>query len=766
MICLYGSRETDFNNNGLVILSDCKSFYTTEKNNDLYEVESEYPLDSRGKWKYILEGNIAKNNDGQLFRIYHKTKTLTGIKANARHIFYDLLDNFIEGLILTNVSGVSALGSVLTNTQYGHSFINMSDISATGDLAISKTNPVDAILGKNGIIANYSGELERDNHTIKLLQARGLDRGVLVSYGKNIVGIEETIDLDSVITRIYPTGKDGLTLSEKFVDSQYIDNYPNPKVKEVQFSDIDNETDLRVATQNYFISTKCDMPIINYQVDFQELTKTEEYKNYSVLESIYMGDTVTVKHSKLKIDLKCKVISIKKNDLTNRIEKVELGNFKPNFATSLNKSIQNIKNEIVQVTSDYQKAIDDATALITGSSGGNVVIHRDETGKPYEILIMDTDDVMTAENVWRWNLGGFGYSSTGVNGPFDTAITMDGHIVASFIEALVISGEQIVAGTITSSTGKLSINLEDENLNINNKIVYDGGTDSLTFGEDVTLSWANQITDKPFIPSSAADVDALPVGWTPDLSAYVTSSGLNTTLVAYLTTASFATQIGQDYIVTGKIAASQIAAGTINGFTITGATITGSSITAINTLQIGATDYPKVKFVRTGTQSYGSSIYTTSGIYGHTPVYSDAMYIEVANGYGEGGSLTIKGVGYSPNVTVIVNGSVEATGFYGGLNGNVVGNVTGNCSGSSGSCTGNATSATSAGYLNSRQTNYATIPAGSSTTFYHNLGRIPIVNLSGSQGNLQLTYTSTTSSVTVYNYSSGDNDWSGYIYCW
>jgi len=451
MIKLYDSKCIDFNNNGLVVLADCLSFFTTEKLNDLYEVEFEYPLDAGGKWQYIVEGNIVKNSDGQLFRIYRKVKTLDGIKANARHIFYDLLDNFLEDVRPIGQTGVGALDWILTHTQYPHSFISMGDVLGNNTKYFVKKDPVDAIMGADGIIANWGGELVRDNFTIKLMQARGLDRGVLVSYGKNIIGIEETASLDGVITRIYPTGKDGLTIAEKYVDSQYIGNYSNPKIKEVSFPDIEIEADLRTAAQGYFASSKCDIPLINFKVDFQELSKTEKYKNYSVLETVYEGDTVTVKHSRLNIDLKCKVISIKKNDLTGRTEKIELGSFKPNIATGINEAIRGVKQEIVQVTSDYQKAIDNATALITGSNGGNVVIRQDGGGKPYEILIMDTVDVMTAVNVWRWNLGGLGHSSTGINGPYDTAITSDGHIVASMISGMLgqfvqVRANQIIVG--------------------------------------------------------------------------------------------------------------------------------------------------------------------------------------------------------------------------------------------------------------------------------------------------------------------------------
>lgn len=505
MIILYDSKTTDFNNNGIVVLGDAISCPVVEELNGSYECTLEYPLDTRGKWRYLLEDNIIKV-DGQLFRIYYKFKSLTIIKVNARHIFYDNLDNFLEDVTATNTTGYAALDSILSNTQYEHPFISMGDVSGINTKSFVRKNVVEAIMGQDGIINTWGGELVRDNFTIKLMQSRGLDRGVLVSYGKNIQGIEETLDMDGLCTRLMPVGKDGLLLSEKYIDSPYVNNFAHPKIKVVEFSDLEDETTLRAASQQYMLDSKCDIPQFNYKIDFIELSKTEEYKNYAVLERVYLGDTVTIKHSKLNIKLKAKVIKITKNVLTNRIEKIELGSFKPNLATSINNSIQEVKKDIVQVTSAYQKAIDNATALITGSKGGNVVIRQGEDGKPYEILIMDTVDVMTAVNVWRWNLGGFGHSITGINGPYETAITQDGHIVASFITALEINGEQITAGIIESKTGKWQINLDGETFTLGDKLIFDGT--NLTFGDGVTLSWAD-ITDQPTIPTQYTDTMAL-----------------------------------------------------------------------------------------------------------------------------------------------------------------------------------------------------------------------------------------------------------------
>ena len=470
MINLYDSKETNFEHNGLVVLSDCISCTVIEELNGMHEAKIEHPIDERGKWKYLLEGNIVKI-DSQFFRIYHKQKKLTSIFINLRHIYYDLLDNFLEDITLTNLSGAGALDLILTNTQYAHSFTSLSDVSTLANKHFVRKNVVEAIMGTDGLINNIGGELVRDNFNIKLLGARGLDRGVLVAYGKNVQGIEETLDTDGICTRLMPVGKDGLLLTEKYIDSIYIDNFSHPKIKVVELSDYETEGTLRVAGQEYIADNKIDIPQFNYKIDFLELSKTEEYKDYAVLERVYLGDTVTIKHNRLDINLKAKVIKITKNILTDRIEKIELGSFKPNLATTINNSIQEVKQDIVQVKSDYQKAIENATDLITGASGGNVVIRQNAEGQPYEILIMDTIDVMTALNVWCWNLGGFGYSSTGINGPYETAITMDGSIVGKFITALEITGEQITGGLITGALLKTSntdsyVTIENQNVNL------------------------------------------------------------------------------------------------------------------------------------------------------------------------------------------------------------------------------------------------------------------------------------------------------------
>ena len=88
--------------------------------------------------------------------------------------------------------------------------------------------------------------------------------------------------------------------------------------------------------------------------------------------------------------------------------------------TNQNDSLVQKIQSLPPQSDTLRMAIENATALITAATTGHVVT------RPEEILIMDTADKNTAKKVWRWNLNGLGYSSTGYNGTFGTAITMDG----------------------------------------------------------------------------------------------------------------------------------------------------------------------------------------------------------------------------------------------------------------------------------------------------------------------------------------------------
>ena len=315
----------------------------------------------------------------------------------------------------------------------------------------------------------------------------GTDRGVCIRYRKNLTGLRLQTDLSGVYTKIMPTGlqENGhhlaveqapttsqqlaesnlehsvatksrlVCLPEKYVSSPLIDNYVNIKTTRIHYSDIkiDEETTqeqalemLRNAATQEF-ENGLDKPQITATVEFIPLQDTEEYKDFAVLESVYLGDTVKIFHEDLNIELEAKVIEYEFDALSKRYNKVILGNANPKYGDAQK---QYVKQQKAEITTALEQAIINATQLITGNQGGYIVMNPAE--KPQEIFIMDTPDISTSQKVWRWNLSGLGYSSTGINGPFALAMTMDGAIVADFITAGTINGALIKAGSVESGS--------------------------------------------------------------------------------------------------------------------------------------------------------------------------------------------------------------------------------------------------------------------------------------------------------------------------
>ncbi|MDR3600958.1 MAG: Ig-like domain-containing protein [Desulfosporosinus sp.] len=160
VINVYSANEINFNNNGLVVLSDCKTAFVEEMLNDKYEATIEHIIDSRGKWKYLVDGNILKI-EGQLFRIYNTTLTLAGIMVSVRHIFYDLLNNFVETCTITNLNNAAVTWEAVNSNQYASAGTftvagTVQGTSLTASATITVINSSDYI--KTGLVMYLSGK--------------------------------------------------------------------------------------------------------------------------------------------------------------------------------------------------------------------------------------------------------------------------------------------------------------------------------------------------------------------------------------------------------------------------------------------------------------------------------------------------------------------------------------------------------------------------------------------------------------------------------
>lgn len=480
---IYLNTETNFNNNGLGFLKDCLSAKVTEVlNGDMY-LEFSYPVNAAMS-EYLVEENIVKcnvgNNNYQLFRIKKIEKDFRKINVYAWHIFYDLLNNFIEDTSPRDLS-CSAFGEwILSKTNFASPFSFYTDISAIASARYVRRNPIECFMGdiENSMVNIFQAEIERDNFLIKLLSRRGNDNHVKLVFGKNINDIKITTDITAMYTRIMPVGFDGLKLPEVYVDSPLINNYPTPKIVKVEFQNIkydpedpDAFSDIEDAYQalrdaaNALYSAGLDKPDINIKIDWLELSKTEQYKNYQALETVHLGDTITAEI--IGLVYQTRIIKTVYNPLNDRIENFEVGTFQKSINSTITANTKLV--ERIDVAGILDDATTRATQLITSAMGGFVVKTNNE------IFIMDTNDTETAQKVWRWNLNGLGYSSTGISGPYGIAITQTGEINADFITAGKISANMIeglndllieVSGMYYNfSTEELSINSPDSPVN-------------------------------------------------------------------------------------------------------------------------------------------------------------------------------------------------------------------------------------------------------------------------------------------------------------
>ena len=439
---IYNKDTTDFNNNGYGFLTDIISASVVDTLNGDYSLSFEYPTNAKLS-EYIVEDNIIKcvvaDGSKQLFIITKVVKTFDTLKVQAKHIFYKLLYNVLEDVFPQNLNAQDFLNWILTHTQYSNNFTGYSNISSTFKSArYVRKNPVEAILGDedNTMVNLYGGELKRDNFSIYFNSRVGNDDGIKLIFGKNITGININIDNTNCYTRIMPLGYNELMLPEKYVDSTLINNYPFPRIAIYKFEDVkfdpnDEEAYHTEAAAYQALRNKVqelydagiDKPAVSMTIDWVELSQTEEYKQYSALERVHLGDTIY--SNILGVDFTTRVIETTYNPLTDTIEKFKIGTIQPSIATSMNNIVKVVAK--VDPNSILTQAQQNATSLITQAMGGYVYKTNSE------LYIMDTDNPQTAEKVWRWNINGLGYSSTGINGPYGIAMTMDGSIVADYI---------------------------------------------------------------------------------------------------------------------------------------------------------------------------------------------------------------------------------------------------------------------------------------------------------------------------------------------
>lgn len=482
MIQIYKRDNTNYEQNGdsVLVPVDCN---IEAKLNGSWELQMEHPLDSEGKFEYIETGAVIAApsfmSGKQLFRIYNTERTDSYIMAYARPIFLDAQEDcFLIDKRPTDKDGQGALDMLMEGSKYSGTS-NITDIHTAYYI---RKNLIEALAGNaaNSFLNLWGGETLFDNYRIIINEQVGADHGMKATFGRNIVGITENVNMDGVITRIIPVAFNGYMLEgdEPWVDSPLIDNYTHPYIQEVKFKNVKLQSDCDEGEEgfadlaslreelirqcNLMYENGYDKPSCNYSISLVDLSQTEEYKDYVELETISLGDFIECEYEPLGIATKARVIQLTYDCIRKCNSAVELGDFTYDYFAETSKKTAQINSVIDDngnlIAERVQGVLD---ALTTQLRYQKTVAQKQDVRA---ILFEDTDP--NSELYGALSIGTQGFQiankmlEDGSDWDWSTAFTANGGYA-----------DAIVAGILTDKLGKTYWNLDT------GELVLSGGTD-------------------------------------------------------------------------------------------------------------------------------------------------------------------------------------------------------------------------------------------------------------------------------------------------
>lgn len=323
-----------------VTAPDGKHGYMASQYLTFQRTETQVVQTNVGFHNQVIEARQLRD---QPFRIYRVVPELDKVTVYARHVFYDLLDNMIKFLKPSpSAVGASVVQSLSGACLSSHDFSFYSDLTSTAeDVEWENVNPVEAMLGENGLVSKYGAELARDWYDVFLVRRVGNNTDVSIREKKNLTGISYDVDETDVVTRIMPTGEDAdgniLYLPELYVDSPNLNAYTHPKWIHLPVSEAKEVTDgdepksqtqcyaeMRKAAQDEY-AKGCDLPTVTLKVDFISCSDAEEYKQYAALTDIFLGDSVRVIARRIGVEVSMHMTQYTYDCLTKKYTSVTLG---------------------------------------------------------------------------------------------------------------------------------------------------------------------------------------------------------------------------------------------------------------------------------------------------------------------------------------------------------------------------------------------------------------------------------------------------------
>lgn len=424
----------------------------------------------------------------EIFRISKVEKGTRYIDVVARqYTIGATLTLHLEDVRPTNRNGQSTLSYLLDNSEGVKDISVHSDISNLSTAYYQDMSMYEAIFDSdNSFLTRWGGEVQRRGYDLTINSKIGIDRGVTIREGKNLIGFSGSTNVDNLLTKVRGKGFNGI--KGNWISSPLINNYARVYQKTIDYQDVKvkgesdtegfdteaeaiAELDRRAALE--FSENDIDKIRAVYNINFVQLEKTEQYKDYVAAERVFMGDTIRVYIPKIKTDIKVRVVDRNYDVLAQKVIDVQVSNVALAQSLSTKDIISDLKKQY-SVSNSVSVAQYIDTIIKSGMKNSYV------TTRENEYLAMDTKDINTATVVARLNKNGLGFSTTGYYGEYTYGFTLDGKINASLIQTGILLADLIKAGILESSNGLSWINMTTGSFNFANRLIFDGTNMSIT----------------------------------------------------------------------------------------------------------------------------------------------------------------------------------------------------------------------------------------------------------------------------------------------
>lgn len=484
MIQVYSPENENYDMNGDAVVN-AESCELTMEMNSGWELELTAPV--KGNTDFLVEEAVVKvptPYGRQLYRIYDIQRDDDIISANARPVFMDAKDEvMIFDVRIMNSSGQGVMNSMFDPDGR---YKGYSDIKKVSTVYWQQKNAIECLMSddENSFLNRWGGEIYYDNFDIHINERIGNDNGLRAEFGFNLTGVEEKVDMSSVVTMIYPKAYNGYMLPDgETVNSPLLKTYRKRYKRIIEYSDIklisdaqedDAENGVTVCgtlEELYSVLRKradeefkngIDRPNITYSISMIDLSRTDEYKNYSELLRVVLGDTVHVRHRRLGIATDPRVIKMTYDCITEKVESLILGDYEASCVNDTASVISSVADAISPGGTVIAEQIKGVIDLLNTSLRAQKDIAKKQDVRA--ILFEDTDK--DSPTFGAMSIGTQGIQISKRRNETDTD-----WLWGTAIDFQTIYADYIIGGILSDRTGKSYWNLDSGIINLAGRFI-------------------------------------------------------------------------------------------------------------------------------------------------------------------------------------------------------------------------------------------------------------------------------------------------------